>query len=125
MGFWEFFWFLLWSYLFVAYLVVLFQIIGDLFKDRDLSGGMKALWFIGLLVLPFLTAVIYLIARGQGMGQQHMSAARQAQGETEQYIQTVAGQTNPAEQIASAKGLLEAGTITQTEFERLKAKALA
>ena len=63
MGFWEFFWFLLWTYFFVAYLVVLFRIIGDLFRDRDLSGGMKAVWFIGLLVVPFLSVVIYLITR--------------------------------------------------------------
>ena len=125
MGFAEFFWFLLWTYFFVAYLVVLFRIIGDLFRDRDLSGGMKAVWFIGLLVVPFLSVVIYLIARGDGMANRQMQAARQAQGEADQYIQNVAGRANSAEQIASAKGLLDAGTITQVEFERLKAKALA
>ena len=125
MGFAEFFWFLLWTYFFVAYLVVLFRIIGDLFRDRDLSGGMKAVWFIGLLVVPFLSVVIYLITRGDGMANRQMQAARQAQGETEQYIQKVAGRSNSAEEIASAKGLLDAGTITQVEFERLKAKALA
>lgn len=125
MGFAEFFWFLLWTYFFVAYLVVLFRIIGDLFRDRDLSGGMKAVWFIGLLVVPFLSVVIYLITRGDGMANRQMQAARQAQGEADQYIQNVAGRANSAEQIASAKGLLDAGTITQVEFERLKAKALA
>jgi hypothetical protein len=108
-----------------AYLVVLFRIIGDLFRDRDLSGGMKAVWFIGLLVVPFLSVVIYLITRGDGMANRQMQAARQAQGEADQYIQTVASRANSAEQIASAKGLLDAGTITQVEFERLKAKALA
>ena len=125
MGFAEFFWFLLWTYFFVAYLVVLFRIIGDLFRDRDLSGGMKAVWFIGLLVVPFLSVVIYLITRGDGMANRQMQAARQAQGEADQYIQNVAGRANSAEQIASAKSLLDAGTITQAEFERLKAKALA
>ena len=125
MGFWEFFWFLLWTYFFVAYLVVLFRIIGDLFRDRDLGGGMKAVWFIGLLVVPFLSVVIYLITRGDGMANRQMQAARQAQGEVDQYIQTVAGRSNSAEEIASAKGLLDAGTITQDEFEQLKAKALA
>ena len=125
MGFWEFFWLLLWTYFIVAYLVVVFRIIGDLFRDRDLSGGMKALWFIGLLVLPILSVVIYLITRGDDMARRQMQAARQAQGETDQYIQTVAGRGDSAEQIASAKSLLDAGTITQVEFERLKAKALA
>ena len=124
MGFWEFFWLLLWSYFFVAYLVVLFRIISDLFRDKDLGGGMKAVWFIALLVVPFLSVVIYLITRGDGMANRQMQAARQAQGETERYIQTVASRANPAEEIASAKGLLDAGTITQAEFDRLKAKAL-
>ena len=125
MGLWEFFWFFLWTYFFVAYLVVLFRIIGDLFRDRELSGGMKAVWFIGLLVVPFLSAVIYLITRGDGMARRQMQAARQAQGEADQYVRSVAGRANPAEQIASAKGLLDAGTVTQAEFERFKAKALA
>ena len=125
MGFWEFFWLLLWSYFFVAYLGVLFRIIGDLFRDRELGGGMKAVWFIGLLVVPFLSVVIYLITRGDGMANRQMQAARQAQQDTDQYIQTVAGQANSAEQIASAKSLLDAGTINQVEYERLKAKALA
>jgi hypothetical protein len=126
MSFWDLIWFLFWAYVFVAYLIVMFQIITDLFRDRDLSGGWKAIWFIGLLVLPILTALIYLIARGKQMGERQMRAARQAQGETEQYIQTVANRgTNPADQIASAKALLDAGTITQPEFESLKAKALA
>jgi uncharacterized membrane protein (DUF106 family) len=116
---------LIWTYLFFSYLMVMFQIIGDLFRDHDVSGGMKAVWFIGLLVLPVLTAVIYLIARGQQMGERQMRAVRQRQGETEQYIQTVASRGNPAGEIASAKALLDAGTITESEFDRLKAQALA
>ena len=125
MGLWEFFWFLLWTYFFVAYLVVLFRIIGDLFRDRDLGGGMKAVWFIGLLIVPFLSLVIYLITRGDGMARREMQAARQAQGQADQYIQAVAGRANSAEEIVSAKRLLDAGTITQIEFEQIKAKALA
>jgi ABC-type multidrug transport system fused ATPase/permease subunit len=125
MSFWDFVWFLFWAYVFVAYLMVMFQIIVDLFRDHDLSGWAKALWFIGLIILPILGAVIYLIARGKQMSERQMQDAQQAQGETEQYIQTVAGQANPADQIASAKALLDAGTITQPEFEQMKAKALA
>jgi ABC-type multidrug transport system fused ATPase/permease subunit len=125
MSFWDFVWFLFWAYVFVAYLMVMFQIIVDLFRDHDLSGWAKAVWFIGLIILPILGAVIYLIARGKQMSERQMQAAQQAQGETEQYIQTVAGQANPADQIASAKALLDAGTITQAEFDSMKAKALA
>ena len=125
MGFWDFFWLLIWGYFFFAYLIVMFRIITDLFRDPEVGGWLKAIWFIGLIVLPFLTALAYLITRGRGMAERQMAAVREAQGETDQYIQSVAGRTNPAEQIASAKALLDAGTITQPEFDQLKVKALA
>ena len=124
-SFWDFFWLLVWTFFFVMYLMVLFQIIADLFRDRDLSGGWKALWVIFLIIFPFLAALVYLIARGRGMAERHMAAARSAQAATDQYIKSVATQGNPAEQIASAKSLLDSGTITEQEFEQLKAKALA
>jgi hypothetical protein len=125
MSFWDFLLLIFWGYIFIAYLMVMFQIITDIFRARDLGGGMKAIWLIGLLFLPILTALIYLIVRGKQMGERHTQAARRAQGEAEQYIQTVAGKGNPAEEIASAKKLLDAGTLTQAEFDGLKAKALA
>jgi hypothetical protein len=125
MGFWDFFWLLIWSYIFVAYLVLLFHIITDVFRDHELGGFAKALWMIGLILFPFLIAFIYLIARGRGMAERRAGADRQAQAETEQYIQSVASTPSSADQIASAKALLDDGTITQTEYEQLKAKALA
>jgi Short C-terminal domain/Phospholipase_D-nuclease N-terminal len=125
MSFGDFFWLLIWSFFFVCYLMILFQIITDLFRDRDLSGWWKALWVIFLIIFPFLAAIIYLIARGKGMAERHEGAARSAQAATDQYIQSVAGKGNPADQIASAKSLLDSGTITQEEFEKLKQKALA
>ena len=124
-SFWDFFWLLIWSYIFVAYLILLFHIFGDVFRDRDLGGFAKALWVIFLIVAPFLSVLIYLIARGRGMAERQAGAARQAQAETEQYIQSVASTPNSADQIASAKALLDDGTITQVEYEQLKAKALA
>ena len=69
MSFWDFFGLLIWSFLFVMYLMVLFQILGDLFRDRELSGGMKALWTIGLILIPFLVMLIYVIVRGRGMAE--------------------------------------------------------
>jgi hypothetical protein len=125
MGFWDFLWLLFWSYVFVAYLILLFHIIGDVFRDRDLGGFAKALWMVFLIVAPFLSALIYLIARGRGMAERQAGAARQAQAETEQCIQSVAAKPNPADQIASAKALLNDGTITEGEYQQLKVKALA
>jgi Na+-transporting methylmalonyl-CoA/oxaloacetate decarboxylase gamma subunit len=125
MDFWDFFWLLIWSFLFVAFLMLLFQIFGDLFRDPDLGGWAKAAWVIGLIVFPFLLILIYLIARGRGMAERQAIAMRAARQQTDEYIQSVAGSSAPAEQIASAKALLDAGTITQGEFDRLKAKALS
>ena len=125
MSFSDFFWLLIWSFFLVCYLMVLFQIIGDLFRDKDLSGWSKALWIIFLIIFPFLAAVIYLIARGRGMAERHAGAMQNAQAATDQYIQSVANRGNPAEQIASAKSLLDSGTISQDEFDKLKQKALA
>ena len=121
----SFFWLLVWSFFFVMYLMILFHIIGDLFRDRELSGWWKALWVIALIIFPFLTALIYLIARGRGMAERQAGEMQRAQEATDSYIQQVAGRSNPTEQIATAKNLLDQGTITQTEFDRLKASALA
>jgi type VI protein secretion system component VasK len=124
-SFWDFFWLLVWTFFFVMYLMVLFQIIGDLFRDKDLSGWWKALWIIFLIIFPFLAAIVYLIARGRGMAERQTGEMRKAQAATDQYIQSVATRSNPADQIASAKSLLDSGAITQQEFEQLKQKALA
>src|SRR5215203_5842498 len=93
MNFWDFFWLLIWSYVIVAYLILLFHIIADVFRDREMGGFAKALWMIVLIVAPFLGALIYLIARGRGMAERQAGAVRQAQAETEQYIQSVAAST--------------------------------
>jgi predicted ferric reductase len=125
MNFGDFFWLLIWTFFIVFYLMILFQILGDLFRDKELSGWWKAVWVIALIIFPFLTALIYLIARGRGMAERQAGEVRQVQQATDSYIQQVAGRGNPAEQIATAKGLLDQGTITQAEFDRLKAAALA
>ena len=124
-SFWDFFWLLVWSFFFVAFLMALFQIIVDLFRDQELSGWFKALWLIFILFLPILGALVYLIVRGNDMAKRQMRDATEAKQATDAYIQSVATQSNPAEQIAKAKGLLDSGAISQTEFDALKAKALA
>ena len=125
-SFWDFFWFIISFFLLMAYLMVLFQIIGDLFRDKGVSGGMKAVWVFFLIFLPILTSLIYLIARGQGMTERNVQAAQAAQADAETYIRSVsAGAGSPSDEIARAKALLDAGSINQQEFDSLKAKALA
>jgi len=121
----QWFWLLIWWFLFFAYLVILFQIIGDLFRDHELSGWWKALWIIGLIVMPFLVALIYVIARGRGMAERQVKAVQQAKSDTDTYIREVAAGKSPAEHIAEAKALLDSGTINEAEYAQLKAKALA
>jgi ABC-type multidrug transport system fused ATPase/permease subunit len=126
---WDTFWHFLWStiviFAFIAYLMILFNILTDLFwRDHQTSGWVKAVWVIFLILFPYLTAIVYLIARGNGMAERARAAAQSAKKQTDDYIKHAAGRS-PAEEIAHAKELLDAGTITQTEFEGLKAKALA
>ena len=121
---WDFLWHFLIIFAWIAYLLVLFQILVDLFwRDHTTSGWIKAVWVIFLIVFPWLTAVIYLIARGQGMAQRARDAALAAKQETDDYIRDAAGRS-PAQEIEHAKQLLDAGTISQQEFDSLKAKAL-
>jgi Mn2+/Fe2+ NRAMP family transporter len=126
MSFWDVVWFIIISFLFIAYLMVMFSIISDLFRDKDTSGFMKAVWIICLIFLPFVTALVYLIARGKSMGERSMQQASEMKQAQDTYIRDVAGgSASPTEQIAQAKGMLDSGSITQQEFDRLKEKALA
>lgn len=127
-GFWGSFWDLIWwffiVFIFFAYLMALFSIITDIFRDSKLGGGWKAVWIFFLIFFPIVTALVYLIARGKGMGERQLAAAQQYKTAQDDYIKSVAG-TSPAEQISQAKALLESGAITQAEFDTLKAKALS
>lgn len=116
------FWFFIW----IAALMVWFRCLFDLFGDHTLSGWGKAGWALLLIFVPWLGALIYLIARGRSMTERQLSRAKEMQAAQDQYIQQVAGtSTSPADQIANAKALLDSGTIDQSEFDTLKAKALA
>jgi Phospholipase_D-nuclease N-terminal len=125
MSFWDIVWFIFITWVFVAYLMVLFRIIGDIFRDQELSGIGKAVWMIALVFLPFLTAFVYLISRGRSMAERSADAAAAHRKQQDAYIRDVAGSKSPAEQITQARALLDSGTITQPEFEALKSKALA
>ncbi len=121
---WDFLWHFLIIFAWIAYLLVLFQILTDLFwRDHTTSGWVKAVWVVFLLLFPWLTALIYLIARGKGMTERAREAAEAAKKQTDDYIKQAAGRS-PAQEIADAKGLLDSGAISQAEFDSLKAKAL-
>jgi len=112
------------TFFFIAYLIVLFQVVVDLFRDSEMGGGSKVIWLIGLIFLPVLTALIYILARGGGMAERQRAVLRSARADTDAHIREVAAKS-PADQIADAKKLLDAGTINGDEFARLKAKAMA
>lgn len=122
-NFWDLILLIASTFIFIAYLLVLFQIIVDLFRDSDLGGGSKVLWIIGLIFVPVLTSLFYILTRGRGMAARQRSEVQRARSDAENYIREVAGKS-PADQIADAKRLLDAGTINADEFARLKAKAL-
>ena len=122
---WNIIWLLFWSFAFVAYLFALFAIIADLFRDQKLSGWWKALWVIFLIFVPFLTALIYVIARGRGMAERSMKDAAESQKATDAYIRSVTSSGgSPTDEIAKAKKLLDDGTITAEEYAAIKAKVL-
>jgi hypothetical protein len=117
------FWFFIW----LCALMVWFRCVIHLFQDDSLSGWAKAGWVVLLVLLPWLGALIYIIARGRIMGERERKDLAETRAEQERYIKQVAGTSSPsaADQISSAKSLLDSGTITQSEFDSLKAKALA
>lgn len=124
MSFGELLWYTIAIFFFVAFLMVLFYIFADLFRDQDLSGWGKAAWIIALIFFTWIAALIYLIARGKGMAERNVKAAKEMQEAQNTYIRDVAG-ASPADQIHKAKELLDAGAISQAEFDSIKAKALA
>jgi hypothetical protein len=114
-------------FLFFAWIMCLFWIFGDIFRSKDIGGGAKTFWVLFVILIPWLGILVYLIARGKGMHERQLEQMKDVQQAQNEYIKSVAGgsSTNAADQIASAKGLLDSGTITQAEFDKLKAKALA
>ena len=126
-SFGDIFWSVLWFFFLFIWLMVLFHVLTDLFRDHSVSGVTKTLWVLFLVFLPFLAVFIYLLVRGKGMGERAAAQQQRAQQEFAGYVRNVAAtsETTPTEQIAKAKELLDAGAIDQSEFERLKAKALA
>ena len=121
--FWSFVWFFFWAFAYVAYLFVLIYILADVFRDKSLNGGLKALWVVAMVFLPFVTAIVYLIARGTGMNERAAARANtEILPEDRSKIQAESF-ADPQAEIAKAAALRDQGIITPGEFEAIKAKA--
>ena len=118
---WSMFVFFAW----ILFFWLLFVVFGDLFSCHDIGGGSKVLWTILVICLPFIGIFAYLISQGKQMGERKMAQMQQAQSQMDTSVKSVASSTDPSAQIAQAKSLLDSGTISQAEFDQLKAKALA
>ncbi|MBM4495879.1 hypothetical protein GS426_07660 [Rhodococcus hoagii] len=121
-SFWEYFWLVFACFAFAAYVVILFSILTDLFRDHRTSGWAKAVWVFFLFVLPIIGEMVYLIVRGRGMVERSARADRRYRAAEDAYIRGVAGTPSPDDR-ATAKSLLDSGTITDEEYRVLAARA--
>jgi type VI protein secretion system component VasK len=118
-------WTMLVFFLWVSWFILLFRIVGDVFRRQDISGGKKTLWLIFLLFVPFIGVFAYLIANADDMAKRQAQEVQAAQSQFDDYVRSTAGSGGAAAEIDRAKQLLDSGAITQVEFEAIKVKALA
>ena len=118
-------WTMLIIFAWIIWFWLLITIFSDLFRRHDTSGFVKVLWIIFVILLPFLGVFVYIITQGRHMAERDMKDAQAAQSQFDDYVKTVAASSGPAAEIEKAKGLLDSGSITQAEFDAIKAKALA
>lgn len=124
MNFWSWFWLLVWTFFFVAYLIMLFHILRDLFGDRGTNGIAKAAWVVALLVFPLLTALVYLVARGHGMAEREMERTLRRAGTQRQSGGVAAGSSwSTSDQLPQAQSLFDSGAISAEEYSELKARS--
>ena len=111
-------------FLFVVWIWILFTIIPDLFRNHEMSGGLKALWLVLLVFIPYITALIYLIVYGSDMRERQLRAQAEAKHAADSYIRSAA-HVSPADELHNLHGLVEKGALTQAEYDRAKEKLLA
>ena len=118
-------WSIIWFFLFLMWIMLLFQVTADIFRSHDLSGGVKALWIIFVLVFPYLGIFVYLVARGGKMHEHQIAAMQAQQAAVDDYIRSAAGTSaSPADELQRLAGLRDSGVIDADEFARLKAKVI-
>jgi type VI protein secretion system component VasK len=123
--FFDVFWTLIVFFLWVAWFILLFRIVADVFRRRDVGGGKKTVWLIFILFVPFIGVFAYLIANGDDMARRNVEETQAAQTQFDEHVRAVAATGGSAAEIEKAKQLLDSGAITQSEFDAIKAKALA
>jgi hypothetical protein len=121
----DFLWSLLVFFFIIIYFILLFQVVIDLFRRHDISGWKKAAWIVFLIIIPYIGVFAYLIINSQSMAERNVREVQQQQRQFDDYVKQVASEQSPADQIAKAKELLDAGTISQEEFDSIKAKAIS
>ncbi|MFI1286840.1 SHOCT domain-containing protein [Streptomyces sp. NPDC020858] len=119
------FWTMMMVFFWVLWFVLLFRVIGDIFRDDALSGWGKAGWSLFVILLPFLGVFVYLIARGRGMGERELRRAQRNEEQFRSYVRESAASANPADELARLADLKNRGEITAAEFEQAKAKVLS
>ena len=122
--FMDVFWTMLIFFFWVIWIWILVTVLIDLFRRHDISGWGKAAWALFVIVLPYLGVFIYLITQGKSMAERRADEIRASQAQFDDHVRSVAA-SDPSDQIAKAKELLDSGAIDQAEFDQLKAKALA
>ncbi len=120
----DFFWFMLWFFLWVVWIMLLFRVFADIFRS-DSSGWAKAGWTIFVIILPFLGVLVYLIAQGGGMARRDVESAQAMEDAQRAYIQSVAGSGSTADELQKLSSLRDQGVISEAEFEAQKSKLLA
>jgi Phospholipase_D-nuclease N-terminal len=121
----EVLWTMILFFAWLAWIWILVVILSDVFRRRDIGGWSKAVWIVFLIVLPFLGVLVYLIAQHDGMAERGLEQAQTMQKQFDDRVKAVAASEGPAAEIEKAEALLQRGTISQDEFDALKAKALA
>ena len=118
------FWSMLYFFIFFIWIMLLFQVFGDLFRDKEESGFAKVLWILFVILAPFLGIFIYLIVRGSGMAERSIAAAKNQEAAMQDYIKTTAGTASSADELARLADLKEKGHIDQAEYDKMKAKII-
>jgi hypothetical protein len=123
--FMDVFWTMIIFFAWVVWIWMIIVIFTDIFRRHDIGGWAKAAWIVFMIILPFLGVLVYLIAQHDGMAERQAQDVKQARQDSDAYVRSVVASTSPAGEIERAKALLDSGTITQADFDSLKASALS